>query len=75
MDRIGEVRRDHPPSSWRAGEFIRDEQTLELSRDWDDPTATFLVGVWRDAVRMTPLPAEQSDGDHRAVGFRLAVSP
>lgn len=73
-DRTGEVRARYQPSNWRPGEFIRDEQTIDFPADWEGPTATFLVGVWRGSTRMTPLPAAQDDGG-RAVGFRIDVAP
>lgn len=74
-DQTGEVRQRYQPSSWRPGDFIRDEQTIEFPAEWDGATATFLLGVWRGSTRMTPLPAEQVSGAGRAVGFRIAVSP
>jgi hypothetical protein len=41
------MRRAHPPSSWRAGEIIQDEQSVTLRPDWHSKSATLLVGMAR----------------------------
>jgi len=71
QDAVGEVRRAYQPSAWRAGEYIRDTQTFDLPADWDSPVVRFHVGVWKDADRMTPTPAEMTDGDRRVRALEL----
>ena len=66
QDNVGEVRRAYQPDRWRAGEYIADTQTFDLPADWDSPVVRFHVGLWKDADRMTPTPAEMTDGDRRA---------
>lgn len=70
----GSVIRDfHQPSRWKAGQFIVDEQKLDLPRDWSGKTATVYVGLWKKNARM-PIKAGANDGDDRARAFSLNVS-
>ncbi len=71
QDAVGEVRRAYQPSAWRAGEYIRDTQTFDLPADWDSPVVRFHVGFWKDAERLTPTPAEATDGDRRVKALEL----
>ncbi len=71
QDNVGEVRRAYQPDRWRAGEFISDTQTFDLPADWDSPVVRFHLGLWKDAERMTPSPAESTDGDRRARALEL----
>ena len=71
QDNVGEVRRAYQPDRWRAGEFISDTQTFDLPADWDSPVVRFHLGLWKDAERMTPSPAEATDGDRRARALEL----
>jgi len=52
FDDEGTIRRLYPPSDWKAGEYIRDEQRFELPEDWGAREALFYVGIWRDDVRL-----------------------
>jgi hypothetical protein len=62
FDEEGTIRRLYPPSEWKAGEYVKDEQRVELPEDWAAHEAVFSVGVWRDeerlAVKSGPHDAE-----------------
>ncbi|MBL8601744.1 MAG: carbohydrate-binding family 9-like protein [Myxococcales bacterium] len=78
MDSVGATRQAYQPELWRAGEFIRDEQTIELPADWNSPVVRLHVGVWKDGVpRMAVTPANQTDGDRRArvIELQTGVQP
>ena len=70
-DNVGEVRRAYQPSAWRSGEYIRDTQTFDLPADWDSPVVRFHLGLWKDADRLTPTPADATDGDRRVRALEL----
>ncbi len=66
------VRSLHQPSRWKAGQFVVDEQKLDLPRDWNGKTATVYLGLWRGKERM-PIKSGANDGDDRARAFSLPV--
>jgi hypothetical protein len=41
-----ELRHDHPPSRWEAGQILRDEQTFALDADWKSVFASVEVGLY-----------------------------
>lgn len=66
QDNVGEVRGAYQPERWRAGEYIRDQQTIELPGDWDSPVVRIHLGLWKGGERMPPAAGAPSDGDRRA---------
>lgn len=57
QDNVGEVRTAYQPERWRAGEYIRDQQTIELPGDWDSPVVRMHLGLWKGGDRMAPTGA------------------
>ncbi len=57
QDNVGEVRTAYQPERWRAGEYIRDQQTIELPGDWDSPWCACTSGLWKGSERMAPTGA------------------
>lgn len=43
-----DMQQAHPPSTWRAGELIRDSFIVSLRPDWKSPQATLYVGLIAD---------------------------
>jgi hypothetical protein len=66
QDNVGEVRTAYQPERWRAGEFIRDQQTIELPGDWDSPVVRIHLGLWKGGERLAPAAGAPTDGDRRA---------
>jgi len=66
MDNVGDARTAYQPERWRAGEYITDIQTFELPQDWASPVVRIHVGLWKEAQRLTPTPANATDNDRRA---------
>lgn len=52
-NRLGEVRARWQPPRWRAGDFIRDEQTIEVPSEWIGELLRVYVGFERGGERMT----------------------
>lgn len=77
MDNTGDARTAYQPERWRAGEYITDTQTFELPQDWASPVVRIHVGLWKEAQRMQPGPANLTDGDRRArvVELQTGVQP
>ncbi len=64
------MRQSYPVADWKAGDIIRDEQTITLKGDWKSPVATVNLGLYRrggstenDRLQIVSGP---SDG-HRGV--------
>src|SRR5262249_16708230 len=51
-DSDGLVRELYPPGKWKAGEYIKDVQTINLPADWGSPQATLFVGLWNGPHRL-----------------------
>jgi len=73
VEHEGEVRARWQPDHWRAGEFVRDEQTFTIPERWRDRVLRVHVGLWRDNERMEPSPRSATDGDRRARALELNV--
>lgn len=73
VEHEGEVRARWQPDHWRAGEYVRDEQTFTVPESWRGRLLRVHVGLWRDNERMEPLPREATDGDRRARALELGV--
>ncbi len=64
-DSDGLIRRLYQPGQWKAGEYIRDRQSILLPADWKGSSATFHVGVWNGPHRLQ-VTRGPSDGENRA---------
>ncbi len=42
-----DMRAGYPPSKWKAGDIIHDEQKFALKKDWTSPYAEVVVGLYR----------------------------
>lgn len=80
QDNVGDVRSGYQPELWRAGDYIRDQQTIELPGDWDSPVVRIHLGLWKGGERMAPGGSAPNDGSRRArviefnTGEQLQVS-
>ena len=51
LDANRALRRAYPEASWKAGDFLKDEQEITLPRDWKSEQAVFYVGFYSGEVR------------------------
>jgi len=72
LDGEGPVRRLHPPSRWKAGQYIRDEQPVTIPEDWPTNEAVFYVGLWNGPHRLE-VESGPSDGDDRVRVVKVPV--
>lgn len=72
-DLFGPVRNAYPPARWKAGEFIKDTQTITLPTDWNSPGASFLLGFWNGPHRLQ-VTRGKADGENRAQVLTLQVA-
>jgi hypothetical protein len=71
-DDRGDVRQHYPPSAWRAGEIIQDEQEIPIPADFNSRTLTLFVGAWFGPHRLPVRNDAPSDGTGR---IRLGPFP
>ena len=64
-DTDGVVRELYQPGAWKAGEYVKDEQTLTLPGNWTDENATLYLGLWNGPHRLR-ITRGPSDGENRA---------
>ena len=64
-DMEGVVRELYQPGAWKAGETIKDEQTITLPAEWTDDHASIYVGLWNGPHRLR-ITSGPSDGENRA---------
>jgi len=72
-----DMRIGYPPSEWKAGDVIRDEQKFTLAGDWKSPYAQLTVGLYRkgsssSADRM-PIQSGPADSESRVLAIRFPV--
>ena len=67
------VKGKYPPSSWKAGEIIRDVHTVHLPGGWTHPTVEVYVGLWHGGTRM-PIKAGPHDNEGRVLAASIPVS-
>lgn len=73
QDGVGVVREIYQPGHWESGQYIRDVQEVTLPADWNDPVATFYLGLWNGPHRLR-VRSGPSDGDNRAEALELRVA-
>jgi hypothetical protein len=44
---LTKMRTSYPLGDWKAGDIIRDEQTITLKNDWKSPVATVNIGIYK----------------------------
>ncbi|MBO6937311.1 MAG: carbohydrate-binding family 9-like protein [Deltaproteobacteria bacterium] len=66
----GVVRELYQPGAWKAGETIKDEQTITLPAEWTDERASVYVGLWNGPHRLR-ITSGPSDGENRARGLTI----
>ncbi|MBL8622641.1 MAG: hypothetical protein JNK64_15105 [Myxococcales bacterium] len=76
---LTDMRKGHPPDTWRAGEVIRDRQTFILRKDWRSPTATLVVGLYKKGSpkvsdRLPVSGATSKDGAVPVATFTIDLS-
>lgn len=64
-DDVGLVRQHYPPSLWRAGEVIADQQQLTIPADFNSKNLTLYVGAWFGPHRLPIRNDAPNDGAGR----------
>jgi hypothetical protein len=72
LDAAGPLRRGYTPDRWRAGEFLRDPQTLTVPADFAAAALVFHVGFWNGPRRME-VAGGPNDGRGRARAATVRV--
>jgi len=73
QDGVGVVREIYQPGRWESGQYIRDVQEVTLPADWNDPVATFYLGLWNGPHRLR-VRSGPNDGDNRVEALELRVA-
>ena len=73
LDSDRALRRAYPESSWKAGDFLRDEQTIDLPSDWNSTLAVFYLGFYAGETRL-PIVHGKHDDKQRAEALRLTLA-
>ena len=71
------MRASYGPDQWKAGDLVRDEQTVTLKSDWSSPYAAIYIGMYkkgssRDSDRLAVLGGP-SDGKNRLLVARIQI--
>ncbi len=68
-----DMQRAHPPTAWRAGQIIEDEQEVVLRPDWRSPEAQLLIGLIAEGAHGTGdrMAAIGPQVDDRAITARV----
>jgi hypothetical protein len=72
LDTNRALRRAYPEASWKAGDFLKDEQEITLPREWKSDTAIFYLGFYEGSTRL-PITQGKQDGEKRAEALRVRV--
>jgi hypothetical protein len=67
------VRVAYPEASWKAGDFIRDQQTVTLPEAWASPVAVFYQGFYVGNRRFE-VTRGKHDAEHRGEALRVPVT-
>jgi hypothetical protein len=71
LDGNGALRRDWPASSWEAGTYVSDPQTITLPDDWKSDKLVIYAGFWKENERLAVKGP--NDGEKRARVLELPV--
>jgi hypothetical protein len=66
------VKGKYPVGAWKAGEIIRDEQTVRLPANWAHPVLNVYVGMWRGPTRLT-VKSGPHDNESRVLAAAIPV--
>jgi len=72
-DLFGPIREAYQPGRWKAGEYIKDTQTVTLPATWTSPSAKFLLGIWNGPHRLQ-VSRGNADKENRAYVLTLPVA-
>ncbi len=72
------MRKGYGPDRWKAGDIVKDEQTITLRKDWGSPFASIYVGLYKkggqsERDRM-PVVSGPHDGKSRILVAKLTVT-
>jgi hypothetical protein len=73
QDMNGTLRERYPASRWRAGEYLRDVQTVTLPADWGSDRVVFYLGFWHAEHRLQ-VSSGPNDGENRARAASIPVA-
>jgi hypothetical protein len=62
-----DLRTGHPVAAWKAGQVLRDEQTVVVPRDWSSRSARLVVGLFQPGKHRIADRAEVDGFAERAV--------
>jgi hypothetical protein len=72
-----DMRIGYPPSDWKAGDIIRDEQEFTLDGKWKQPDAQLVLGLYRkgssSAEDRMPVQHGPADSESRVIALRFKV--
>jgi len=75
---LTDMRTGHPPSKWKAGQIIRDEQKFTLDPTWTGTVAHLSIGLYRvggqTANDRMPVVSGPGDAESRVKAFTFKVS-
>jgi hypothetical protein len=72
------MRKGYGPDRWKAGDIVKDEQTITLKKEWGSPFAAIYVGLYKkgghsEKDRM-PVVSGPNDGKSRILVAKLTVT-
>ncbi len=71
------MRTSYPLGDWKAGDIIRDEQTITLRGDWKSPVATINIGIYKRGGHTEndrlPIVSGPDDGHRGIVVSRFTI--
>lgn len=73
LDSQRALRERYPEATWKAGDFIRDEQNITLPAGFRSPAAVLYVGFYKGARRFE-VTRGKADSERRAEALRLPVA-
>ncbi|MDI7267297.1 MAG: carbohydrate-binding family 9-like protein [Myxococcota bacterium] len=71
-DNRGLVREHYPPSAWRRGQVIVDEQLIPIPQDFNSKTLTLYIGAWYGPHRLPIADADRIPNDGTG---RIRIGP
>ncbi|MCX7807624.1 MAG: carbohydrate-binding family 9-like protein [Deltaproteobacteria bacterium] len=72
QDANGVIRNRYQAYRWKAGEYIRDPQTITLPNDWNSDRVVFYLGFWHGEHRLR-VSQGPNDGNNRARAASIPV--
>lgn len=72
LDAARLLRRGYPEAEWKAGDLLRDEQTVRLPPDWNANEAVFYLGFYSGEARLQ-VKNGKDDGQNRAEALRVPL--